>query len=210
MNHDDEAGQPCTRHAASTEKLLDYAIVGSRASSFHHDTASKLQSMMMALDEISELIGEAPSELRTATETAQQSLRELHGLLTANRALAKSPHRSQATVADMLERAASRGAVKLEGELPAVEVVAAVPAITHALSILLDLVAGATQSGRLVRIRADGTNVTILGNTEPTNPNANELIAIAAHVIARDGGHLRCAPKGFVVQISARSAAASP
>ena len=210
MSHDNEGGQPCARHAPSLDKLLDYALVGTRASGFHHDVASKLQSMMMALDEIGELIGEEPSELRTATESAQISLRELHALLTANRALAKSPQRTPVALAELLQRAANRGAVKLEGELPAIELLVAVAAATHAFAILLDLVAGPTQGGRSVEIGVTGSTITIAGSAEPTNANTNELIAVAAHVIARDGGTLRCTPKGFVVQIMPRSEADRP
>ena len=202
--HADETGQPCKRHVASHDKLLDYALVGSRASGFHHDAASKLQSMMMALDEISELIGEEPSELRTATETAQTSLRELHQLLTANRALAKAPQRRAMPVAELVKAAAARSGVRLAGDPSGPAVNIAAPACTHALAILLDLVGGTVQSARTVEVSVSAGElvaVTLVGTAEPTHANANELIEIAAFVIAREQGALRCGPKSFVVQL---------
>jgi hypothetical protein len=205
-DHADEGGQPCTRHVASREKLLDYALVGARAPGFHHDAASKLQSMMMALDEISELIGDDPSELRTATETAQTALRELNALLSANRTLAKAPQQRTMGLRDLLEAAARRSGVKLGGELTSPNVMVAPPAIIHALAILIDLVAGSVQIGRSVEATiaaGERVTVTLTGTAEPTHANANELIAIAARAIARDQGVLTCGPKSFVVELQA-------
>lgn len=202
--HADDTGQPCTRHAASRDKLLDYALVGSRAAGFHHDAASKLQSMMMALDEIGELIGEEASELRTATETAQTSLRELHQLLTANRALAKAPQRREMPVGDLLKAAAARSGVRLAGDPTGPAVNIAEPACTHALAILLDLIGGTVQRARTVEVSvAPGelVSVTLVGTAEPTHANANELIEIAAFAIAREQGVLRCGANRFVVQL---------
>ena len=204
MSHLDETGQPCVRHALTADKLLDYATLGSRAAGFHHDAASKLQSLMMALDEISELIGEDPSDLRVATETAQSSLRELHGLLTANRALAKAPQRKPTPLADLVKVAAERNAVKLSGNVSGHDVLVGLPSCTHALSMLLDLVAGPTHGGRVVRIHVaagDKITLTIDGNVEPTHSSVNELIAIAAHLLAREQGTVRCAAKGFIVEL---------
>jgi len=203
-DHADEAGQPCTRHAASRDKLLDYALLGARASGFHHDAASKLQSLMMALDEINELIGEDSSELRTATETAQTSLRELHQLLTANRALAKPPQRREMPLRDLLKAAADRTGVRLSGEYGGPNVNVAQPACTQAFAMLLDLIAGSVQSARTVEVHVEqGEHVSIrlVGSAEPTHASANEQIEIAAHVIEREQGSLRCAPKSFVVQL---------
>jgi hypothetical protein len=197
---------PCTRHVPANDKLLAFAAVGTRISGFHHDAASKLQSLVMALDEIGELIGEEPSDVRTATETAQTAVRQLHGLLTANRALAKPPQVTRTQLAQLLQRGADHYSVKLRGELPAYEVMASPPSMTHALSLLLDMLAGLPAQGRVVEIAAasDGARVTLTlsGNVDATHQHANELVAVAAFMIAREGGALRCGAKRFVVELA--------
>jgi hypothetical protein len=205
LDHVDEHGQACTRHAPAREKLMMYAALGSRVSGFHHDAASKLQSLVMALDEISELIGEEPSDVRTATQTAQASLQQLHVLLTANRALAKAPQVVRTLLPELLARSAERHGVRLSGEVPSMEVLVAPPSMTHAFAMLLDMVAGAPAQGRRVDVGVSSENgratIRIAGGVEPTHANVSELIAIATFVVARESGALRCATKGFVVEL---------
>ena len=57
-----------------SDGVLAWAAVGSRISGFHHDSASKLQSLMMALDEAAELAGNQP-ELARSLETAMTYVR---------------------------------------------------------------------------------------------------------------------------------------
>jgi len=205
IEHLDETGQPCTRHAVSRDKLLTYAALGSRVSGFHHDAASKLQSLVMALDEIGELIGEEASELRTATETAQTAVRQLHGLLSANRALAKTPQPTRALLPELLARAAERHGVKLRGEVGTIEVMVAPPSITHCFAMLFDMLAGPPPGGRAVDVAAasdgDRARITVTGNVEAAHPNANELIALSVFMIEREDGSMRCGPKTFVIEL---------
>jgi len=205
IEHVDEGNVPCTRHGASEDKLLAYAAVGTRISGFHHDAASKLQSLVMALDEISELIGEEESELRTATETAQTAVRQLHAQLSANRALAKGPQPTRTLLPELLQRAAERHAVKLRGEVHSYEVMVAPPSMTHVFAMLFDMLAGPPAQGRAIElsVASDGDRVTITvtGTVEATHPNANELIMVAAYMVGREDGILRCGPKRFVVEL---------
>jgi hypothetical protein len=204
LAHLDEEGRECTRHVAATDKLMTFAALGSRASGFHHDAASKLQSLMMALDEISELIGEEDSDVRTATETAQSSLHQLHALLTANRALAKPPQAVRTLLPELLARSAERHGVRLTGEVPSLELMVAPPSMTHALSMLLDMVAPPRAQGRNVEVSAtsaDGRATIRIAGTEPAHASVNELIAIACFVVAREGGTVRCTANGFVVEL---------
>ena len=114
--HLDETGQPCTRHPEVTEvRLYELATLGSRMPSFHHDAASKLQSLMMALDELSELSTDVDPMARGAIDTAHVALRELHQLLSANRALAKPAVRAHGHLPELVQRAADRVGVKLRG-----------------------------------------------------------------------------------------------
>lgn len=205
IDHFDETGAPCTRHPVSQDKLLAYAALGSRVSGFHHDAASKLQSLVMALDEISELIGDTDSDVRIATETAQGAVRQLHGLLTTNRAFAKPPQFVRTLLPELLARGAERHGVKLRGSVPSIEVMVAPPSMTHAFAMLLDMIAGPPSGGRSVEAsvaRGDvRVTVTLAGNVEPTHPNANELIAVATFIVGRELGTLHCAPRGFAVEL---------
>jgi hypothetical protein len=202
--HLDETGQPCTRHAAiSQDVLLSYAAVGSRISGFHHDAASKMQGLMMALDEISEGANE---EVRAAAATASAALRDLHQILTVNRALAKAPQRKAISVHDIVNRAAERHGVKVRGDLSATAVNVALASIAHALSIPLDLAAGGPQSTRTVDIACtqQGARV-VLDITAPsgfsTTANANELLAVASFLFRREEATLACKANGFVVEL---------
>ena len=112
--HLDETGQPCTRHAPLTEqRLYELATLGSRMPAFHHDAASKLQSLMMALDEISELAHPDAADLRASIDTAHSSLRELNQILAANRAIAKAPQRARIALPELVSQAASGSGVRL-------------------------------------------------------------------------------------------------
>lgn len=212
-DHRDKDGKPCTRHAPASDGLLAWAAVGSRISGFHHDTASKLQSLMMALDEATELLGDERPEIRVPLDTATTALREIHGLLTENRALAKAPQRKATLVSDLFKRAAARHAVKISGDLGTASVHVAPPSITHALALLLDMSAGSVQSTRAVQIgvsaQGGDVQVEITGVVvDPSKPMVNESIAVAAYLLAREDGALRCSDQGFVVQLPTRAPSA--
>ena len=211
IEHQDETGQECERHPRiAAQRLYELALLGSRMPGFHHDAASKLQSLMMALDELSELSTEADPMTLGALDTAQAALRELHQLLTSNRALAKAPQRVEIALAELLRAASERVGVKLRGaELPACDVRVAVPAMTHALAQLFDLAAGPSHLGRIVDVTAElGESVVlvIVGPREATktNPLAGEILGLASYAIARDDGELACGGEGerFTVRLA--------
>jgi hypothetical protein len=219
-DHSDEDGKPCTKHAVAGDGLLAWAAIGSRLSGFQHDTASKLQSLMMAVDEATDLVGDDRPDVRTALETAMAALRDINGLLTENRALAKAPQRKATPVGALLDRAAARYGVKLVGDRGTATAHVAPPSTVHALSLLLDLSAGAVQSSRAVEVvvtAAASIEIRITGAPiDAGKPMVNEAIAVAAYLLAREDGALRCNDQGFVVQLpiaaptSARSAGDKP
>jgi len=204
-HHRDETGAPCKRHGELTEqRLYELATLGSRMPSFHHDAASKLQSLIMALDEISELAAEG--DLRAPIDTAHAALRELNQILSANRALAKAPQATRLGAGELLQRAADTVGVRTRGDVSSLEIRVAIPAMRHALSLLLDLTAGPSHMGRVVDVvcASDGGRVelTITGPAASKLPaNAAETTAIAAFIIGRDEGELSCTPTGFVVRL---------
>jgi len=212
--HLDENGQPCTRHTPIPEaRVYELATLGSRVSGFHHDAASKLQSLVMALDDLGESAASVPPEMAAAIETARASLTDLSALFTANRALAKGPQRTRIAYADLLTRAAERVGVKLAGDLPQSEVRVSVPAFVHALALLVDAAACGSQAKRVVDVSskiADGRAVVRLAGPATGTPvaHANESVAIASFVIGRDEGVLRCG--GQVQQFTVELAVATP
>jgi len=209
-SHDDETGAPCTRHLpVSQDALLAYAAIGSRMSSFHHDVASKLQSLMMAVDEISELGNE---DTRAGAVTAATALQELNQLLAVNRALTKPPQCKRTSLRGLLARASERHGVKLRGEVIDADVNIALPSIAHALDLLLDMLAGPLRGERAVAIEVTRPSPGIpkghqsdrvgLALTATTTFEANnELIALAAFLLARETASLSCHANGFVVEL---------
>lgn len=210
-DHLDETGQPCTRHAnLDGTRLYELATLGSRMPAFHHDAASKLQSLMMALDEISELAGSSEPDMRTAIDTAHAALRELNQILSTNRALAKAAQKSRVGLAELVQRAAESFGVRVRGDIQAQDIRVAVPAVRHAISLLLDVAAGPGHLGRVVDVTCafdgDRYELTISGPPEAASKlpaNAGESLAIVKFVIDREDGELRCHPTGFVVRLPA-------
>src|ERR1700760_3701549 len=98
--------------------MLALALLGSRMPSFHHDVASKLQSLMMAIEEVEELADN--EDMRLAAQTASSAGRESQGLFTANRALSRPPQRKPTPLGELIAGAAQRAGVKTFGALPAV------------------------------------------------------------------------------------------
>ncbi|MGE5185416.1 MAG: hypothetical protein ACM31C_25305 [Acidobacteriota bacterium] len=198
MKHLDETGKVCERHAAvSDERMHELAVLGSRTSGFHHDAASKLQSLVMALDEIGELADEASPELRAELDTAHGALRDLHALLNDNRGLAKPPQLTLVKLRDVVARAAQRVGVRLRGEPGDADVRVAVPLMTHGIELLLDLVGGASSHGRIVELAVAhaGDRVRLaLSGPAGARPaaRADEVFAFAAYAVHRNQGELTC------------------
>ena len=73
LGHADDAGGTCGKHAAvSADTMMQLAMIGSRASAFHHDCASKLQGLVMALDELGELAEGGDANMLRAIEAATE------------------------------------------------------------------------------------------------------------------------------------------
>ncbi|MBA3459430.1 MAG: hypothetical protein H0T46_05690 [Deltaproteobacteria bacterium] len=199
LTHLDEHGNICTRHAhAASSELLAFALVGSRAPGFHHDLASKLQGLMMAIDEIGEVSGDIPPAVMRAIDTAQDALREVLGLLNGNRTLTMPPVRTRISLADLLACAAERVYVNLRDTPTTASVEVPVPALTHALALVLDA-AGGPGRGRTVEVTtvvSEGhATITIVASSDATE-NIGESLAIARFALLREQGDLQCAAEG--------------
>lgn len=195
IGHLDEDGNPCTEHPVNLEALLTYAAIGSRVSSFNHDIASKLQGMMMALDEIEEMFDRLDSsDLQRATETAQASLKEANGLLQANRALTRTSTKTKARLDDLVKSAGDRVGVTVRGTVPDGEVETVIPLLAHALGLAIDGIAG-TGRGRFVDLIAtrtgDRVSLIFASTAEPAK-TLGDALALASFVVMRANGELRC------------------
>lgn len=205
--HLDEHGAPCTRHApASPDNILALALLGSSIPSFHHDVASKLQGLMMALDEIMEL--SESSDVRNTATNASETVRDLGKLITANRALVHPPRREKHPIRKLVSLAAERIGVRVQANLPTIDVDVGHLGITHAFALVLDLAAGPVQLGRTVDIavasEAGSVALVVTGPPaalQPLPTNFSDVMALAAFALSRDGGELRCGPSRFTVRL---------
>ena len=199
IEHLDETGAPCARHpAAPVAALLQLAMVGSRAPAFHHDCASKLQGLLMALDELQELTENGDPQLLRPIEAAMHASRELNALLNLNRALTKPAAKVAIALRALVTSATERVGVRLAGTLPETPVSVAVPPVTHALALAIDVAAGAGRGRTLtVEARSGERSVElVLHSQTPAPANASESLAVATFVFEREGGKLWCAAGG--------------
>ena len=203
LAHLDETGRPCERHPrAELDPILHLAVIGSRMVGFNHDLASKIQGLMMSLDELSELLEPGgSSELERATETAQAAVKELAQLLTLNRGLTKPPVRTRVALREVATRAGERAGVVLRGTLPDVDVELAVSLATQGLALALDAAAGTGRNRSLEAVTSnEASRVELSFPIAPTtNASTSEYLAIAAWVFAREGGELRCSSDARLV-----------
>ncbi len=197
--HLDESGQPCTRHPVSEDTLVQYAAVGSRVSGFNHDIASKIQGVMMAIDEISELA--ASTDVQRAAETAHTALGELNQLLQANRALSKAPVKTAIEIGELVKRSAARVGVTLKSEVTGATVHVGVPVVTQALALSIDAAAGLERRRSIaIEARIDGNRVELaMPFAATTSPDAGTPLALANSILARQDGELRCSPDRLLV-----------
>lgn len=184
--------------------MLALALLGSRMPSFHHDVASKLQSLMMAIDELEELA--EGGEMKAAASSAAGAVRELTTLFATNRALAKAPQRRPTPIGELFARAAERAGVRTTGELPPCTVDVALPSIAHACAVVLDLAAGPLSMGRTAEITGsiDGATLIVIVTGPPSAPlpnNAGDVLALATFALEREQGSLHCLGERYVIRL---------
>lgn len=209
--HLDEDGQPCTRHdPVKRDVLLGLALLGSRSQGFNHDLASKLQGLVIALEELDELAGKrGDDELRRTAAEASAAAQEVAELLAANRALARTTSRSAEPLRELLQRAGERSGVVLSGELPDVEVPVVAPVAIQALALVLDVAAGPGRGGRLaITCRRTGPELELaLAVVTPAPPHAGEHLALASETLHHDGIELRCGSDRILLRMPVESRA---
>lgn len=196
VHHTGDGGQPCARHgAASLDAVFALAMLGARLTRFQHDIASKLQGVMLSLDEIAEhTAGARDPELARALETATSAAAELERLLAASRSVSRPPLPTRTTVRDLIARASERTGVALVGEPGDIDIECCAPLIAHALAIVIDVASGNDRVRTLaVTAHASATHVELAFATSPAQlDGAATLLAVAAWLLAQHGAELRC------------------
>ncbi len=191
MKHLDDTGAVCTHHPPNESSLLTLATIGSRVSSFNHDIASKLQGVMMSLEEIGDYVEREPDPgLRQAVEDAMTALKDATALLTANRALTRTATKTKASLSDVVRAAADRSGILVHGDISERQVETAVPLLTQALALVFDALAGGGRA-RTLSATMSGDAV-VLSSKAPPTPSLADALALAGFVVTNAGGELRC------------------
>ena len=195
LPHLDETGGPCVHHpAVPLDEVLVLALTASRLMGFHHDLASKLQGLMMAIDEVVELSENGEAALKEAGDTASQALREILDLLKANRALTKVPVKVAIAADDLCGRALERVRASFTRPLPAVTLKLAVPLVLQSLALAFDVAGGSGRSRAIdVTATTEGAHLVLsLALPAELTAPAGLSLGLAAFGLAREGGGLRC------------------
>jgi hypothetical protein len=204
LSHLGEDGQPCADHAVNEDALLVWAAIGSRVSSFNHDIASKLQGLMMALDEIGEIVERGDNgDLVRATETANGALKEASAMLSANRQLTRTSTKTKAALRDIAKQAGERAGVGVLGDGGDAQIETVVPLLVQGLAVAIDAIAG-TGRNRVIdvigSVDAGRAKLVFASSAEPAK-TIGEALAVATFVVARAGGELRCGKGRFAVEL---------
>jgi hypothetical protein len=200
--HVDEDGAVCTRHAAvRPDVMVTLALVGTRATGYNHDLASKLQGLLMTLEDLVERLAEGDPELHRAASEASTAAQEIAGLVTASRAITRSPGPARSSLRELVAASCDRAGVELATELPAVELELVVPHAIHALALAIEVAAGPGRGRPLESsCRVDGARVElVLVAAKQSTSYASEYLGLASAILRRDRGDLRCGPDRLVV-----------
>jgi hypothetical protein len=196
--HLDEAGQPCAHHGpARLDRLLRLAFVGTRTPGFNHDFATRLQTLLLTVDALSIVATRrGDDELRGMAAEVSASAQQFNDLLAGNRALVPAAPRTCESLRDIVRQAIERSNIVLLCELPDVDLAVTAPAVIHAL-VLAFAVAAAVRPGRGAEVAATCHRLERhleleLEVVTPPPDHAPESLAVAAEMLSRDGGDLRC------------------
>ncbi|HWO17786.1 MAG TPA: hypothetical protein VNO30_03385 [Kofleriaceae bacterium] len=205
--HVDESGAPCTHHApVRPEVLVTLALVGSRATGFNHDFASKLQGLLMMLEDLVERLAErGEPELHRAAQEASAAAQDLAELVTVSRQLTRNPGPSRRPLRDLIAASCARAGVELNTQLVDAEVEAVMPHAIHAVALAIEVAGGPGRARALDAEcrRVDGRIELVVSAASKTTTYASEFLALAAAILRRDGGDVRCGADRIVIWLQA-------
>jgi hypothetical protein len=186
-----------------TDGILALALVGARARGFHHDLASKLQGLMMAIDEIADRnLLLADDRVQRAVEAAADSMREVQGQLAAFRTLGRGADARGCSLRELVAAGTRAAAVAASGEVPDVAVMATPCAAVQVIAMACEL----ADSTGTVEVAVDArdadtieVSVRCRGGGLPELVRA-DAIAVMTFALGRDGGEVRDGGNGVVMR----------
>ncbi len=174
-------------------ELLALALLGSRTGGLNHDLASKLQGLLMALDELGELVEpHADPALTGVLESAQGSASELSEVLAASRALTRGTS-GRTSVAALVAEAGKKLGVAILGALDGGLVFEGpLATVQQALVLVLDIAAGPARARMVViTCTVDGARCRLdLKVVAPPTARGTLLLAVARGACVAGGGSL--------------------
>jgi hypothetical protein len=185
-----------------TDGILSLALVGARARGFQHDLASKLQGLMIAVDEVAEhnaALGDP--RLARAVDAAMLSLRDVQSLLAAFRALARGADPRPCSLRELISSAARSAGVAATDAVPDLSIHATPGAAAQALSLAFDLADPDTP----VRVEVAARDtiaiaVPVRAGDAELDLDRGEAVEVMRFALARDGGDARDAGDRLVLQ----------
>jgi hypothetical protein len=199
----DERGEPCSSHRpVRPEVMLTLALVGSRASGLNHDLASKLQGLLMTLEDLTERLADhADPDLHSSAAEASAVAQELAQLVTASRSLTRSSPPSRCPLRELVAASCDRAGVELDTQLIDAELEISEPPVIHALSLIIEVAAGPGRGRALeATCRLAGEQIEIvLTAARQTTGYASEYLALASAILRRHGGDVRCGAERLVI-----------
>jgi hypothetical protein len=173
-----------------TDGVLALALVGARARGFHHDMASKLQALMIAVDDLAERNTDA--RMAPSIDAAALALRDIQNVLGAFRALARGADPRPSSLRELIAAAARTAGVVIAGEIPDTSVRVTPSAAVQVLVLACELAdPGATLP---VAIARDGGAIEVamqLGAGQHLDLTHAEALAVMRGALGRDGGDAR-------------------
>lgn len=158
------------------------ALIGSAAGAANHDLGSRLQSLLMALDEL-EILAETHPDITPLLGALRESTDSAIELLAANRALVRGK-RERIAVADLVTRASRRAGVRVSADGVADSIDGPVEVLVQAIALVIEL-ASAGDPLRIVPVTLAATSVTL-----PCATADSTKLVVAKAAIEAAGGRL--------------------
>jgi hypothetical protein len=205
--HVDERGESCTTHApVRPEVMIRLALVGSRAAGLNHDLASKLQGLLMTIEDLTERLAErGEPELHRAATDASAAAQDLVGLVKSSRQLTRTSSPQRQPLRELIAESCDRAGVELAVELVDAHVQLVAAHAIQAISLAIEVAAGPGRGRPLESTcrLVEGRIELVLLAAERSTSYASEYLAIASAVLRRDGGDVRCGEGRIVIWLPA-------
>jgi hypothetical protein len=205
--HVDERGEPCKTHApVRPDVMMRLALVGSRAAGLNHDLASKLQGLLMTIEDLTERLAErGDPELHRSACDAFTASQDLVGLVTTSRQLTRTSSPSRQPLRELIAASCDRAGVELAVQLVDADVQLVAAHAIQAIALAIEVAAGPGRGRPLestCRLVGGRIELVLLA-AERSTSYASEYLALASATLRRDGGDVRCGDGRIVIWLPA-------